>query len=765
MKKAPQKITTTIFLLLIGLMANAQSIQLKKANDLFDHLAYIEAIEAYKDVLDKDKDNGVALANLAHCYRLTSNTKLAEFYYKRALKYNHKDNSLVLYYGQALMSNAKYDEALTQFKQYAKIVPYDSRGEHFVKACENVNTLRKDSSMYKISNFSGNSKESEFGPAFYKGGIVFASSRIKNRLEAKNDWNGEAYTDLYFSEKIGYKWSTPVELSGKTATKFHEGPAVFNSDFSKMYFTRNVNSSTTKRVGTANLKIFEAVLQDDTWVVKSELPFCSDEYSNGHPAITADGKKMYFTSNRLGGQGGKDIYVSYYKEGRWLEPHNLGPEVNTEGDEMFPTVHNDGTLYFASDGLGGFGGLDVFQAIHKGGDANWTVSNIGYPINTSKDDMGLILSPDRQKGFFASNRNGSDDIFELSVSEIKAKEWEKNLPSVTDKEALVVNNAPKSQGDDDYTIKIRPISDTKIENKTPEPGKVKPYRKPPGTGGEPDEKRLPKIPDELLVVADKQPNTFVLKGIVLSKKYNKELANAEIALIDLTDNSVKKFTTKDDGNFYFYLPAQKLYKAVVYDEDGAIVSQKYLNTYNTKEPIMHATLFGKEKTSKEPPIIISPPPPDNYPTWNPKDRPGTIPKKIPDSDTEPPTIIMSAPVFSDPATAKKVTAALVDVNKASLQDLLNNPSYDVVFKVQLGAYNSALNENNNMYKRKNISYEIERNTNSMLRYMSADSFKDATQAKNLAHEAQRKGIRNAFVAVYVNGQRLEKSLEDFEKNR
>lgn len=447
--------------------ANAQA-QLKKANELYDQFAYNEAIELYTTFLKKEKKHPEATAKIADCYRLTSNPRKAAYWYRKAVRYNPDEHLLKFYYAQALMSSKRYDDATEWFKKYTELVGYDSRGWHFLESCQNIEELMKDSSMYIIKKIRFNSKESDFGPAFLNDGLVFASGRESKVIDRKSKWTGESYISMFYTEKAGYKWKDPVELKGKEKTPYHEGPASFSRDGRKMYFTRNVGKSAGRKAGTVNLKIFEATWSGSKWTNEVALPFNSDHYSSGHPAVSPDGSRLYFTSDKPGGFGGKDLYVSKRIGAKWGQPVNLGKSVNTEGDEMFPSILDDGTLYFASDGLGGFGGLDVFAASDPYDYGDWQVSNAGYPINSSRDDFGLILTANRREGFFASNRGGNDDIYQLSVTETKAAELVKVVqvkPLQPPKDQVAKANQPAKKPATKPTTTATPKTTTR--NTTP----------------------------------------------------------------------------------------------------------------------------------------------------------------------------------------------------------------------------------------------------------------------------------------------------------
>lgn len=425
MKRITLSIVLICLFFFLGIGQVLAQAQLKKANDLYDQFAYTEAIELYTDFLKKEKKHPEATAKIADCYRLTSNPRKAAYWYRKAVRYNPDEHLLKFYYAQALMSSKRYEEAAEWFQKYTELVGYDSRGWYFLESCKNIDELMKDSSMYIVKKIRFNSKESDFGPAFLNNGLVFASGRENKVIDRKSKWTGESYISMFYTAKDGYKWKDPVELAGKDKTPFHEGPACFTRDGRKMYFTRNVAKSTGRKAGTVNLKIFEATWNGSKWTNEQALNFNSDHYSSGHPAVSSDGRRLYFTSDKPGGFGGKDLYVSERIGAKWGKPVNLGKSVNTEGDEMFPSILDDGTLYFASDGLGGFGGLDIFAAIDPYDFGDWQISNAGYPINGPRDDFGLILTVNKREGYFASNRGGNDDIYQLSVTETKAAELAK----------------------------------------------------------------------------------------------------------------------------------------------------------------------------------------------------------------------------------------------------------------------------------------------------------------------------------------------------
>lgn len=263
-----------------------------------------------------------------------------------------------------------------------------------------------------------NTKSIEFSPVYYQRGIVYVVAREKNTvLDPKT---GIAYFDLMYTD-LGYGGTAAksVNFSPNIRTQFHEGPCSFSSDGSELFFTR---SNLKGGVGVNNennevqLKIYSAIKGAEDWEQITELPFNNDEYAVAHPAISEEGDYMIFASNMPYGYGGMDLYVVNRQSGTWSEPKNLGPGINTRGNEIFPWLHPDGYLIFSSDGHAGKGGLDLFISRFDNGKANG-LQHLDAPFNSKKDDLGLIVSPDGMSGYFASDRKptkGKDDLYRFT---------------------------------------------------------------------------------------------------------------------------------------------------------------------------------------------------------------------------------------------------------------------------------------------------------------------------------------------------------------
>ena len=389
-----------------------------KAEKLYQSLAYHEAIPLYEKYLEKH-DSSRAMSHLGDCYRLTSKYDKAEYWYSKTLSKGETDPKYKLYLAQMQQVNGHYEEAAKWYAKYKEEVPEDRRSANELKACSDYGQFLLTRDRYEVKNLSINSSGYDFASTLHEGGLVYSSSRDSSKaISREHTWTGTQFFDMWYVKGDKTSFGKPQRMKGDAATKYHEGVASYTQDGKRVYYTRNnfynnkINTSSDKIV---KLKIYESEVEGNKWKNDKSFAYNNDEYSVGHPALTADGNTMYFVSDMPGGYGFTDIYVTKKEGENWGTPKNLGREVNTEGREMFPYVTPEGELYFSSDGHGGLGGLDIFKVKQNSKTQKWgKIRNIGAPLNSSYDDYGFHYGTDKSYGYFSSDRpdgHGLDDIY------------------------------------------------------------------------------------------------------------------------------------------------------------------------------------------------------------------------------------------------------------------------------------------------------------------------------------------------------------------
>lgn len=406
-------------LMLVGMLGWSQNAKLKKADRFMELLDYRAAIPLYQELVSKS-DAPAIKAKLADAYRKLHDYADAEQWYGQLANLSEPNPIHLLYYGQMQQRNGKCAEAEDWYKRYLRLRPYDPRKKHLQRACAYEEELSiKNETVYQVQATTFNAGAADLAPAFYKDGLVFASVRRDSA-----NLNQKTNLDLYYVpiqvQKSELNYGLPTRFSNNLNSRYGEGIATFNTDFTEIYFTRNRQN--TKAEEPARLEIMRAQNpKDSAWSDLEPLPFNNATYSVAHPALTPDGQRLYFSSDMPGGFGGKDLYFSEKINGQWGPPVNLGPTINTEGDELYP-FYQDKRLYFASDGQVGLGGLDIFH-VKELENSDWSeAENLGAPINSRSDDFGLIIISQGNFGYFSSNRPGgmgADDIYSFYKTALK----------------------------------------------------------------------------------------------------------------------------------------------------------------------------------------------------------------------------------------------------------------------------------------------------------------------------------------------------------
>ena len=386
---------------------------------------YIGAIEKLQKILTS-KDDPEAKSLLADCYRLINDTENSEYWYSQTVANEGGQAINKLHYAMMLQVNGKCDQAQDWYSKYIEQVPDDTRGQYLARACQYEEELMtKNAGIFEINHMPFNSNLDDYAPAILGDKVIFASDRDKgSAVKRVHMWTGNPFAELYgvdfkrSGDNPGaFRYGRPDKYSKAVNTKYHEAAVSFADEGNTMYFTRNnyLNGKEGKSDdGIIKLKIYYGTGKDGNYSSLKDLPFNSNEYSVAHPSLTADGSKLYFASDMPGGFGGMDLYASDKDGDTWGPPVNLGPGVNTEGNEIFPFIDANNRLYFSSDGHVGLGGLDQYYSTLKG-ENEWNVPvNLGFPINTTHDDFGMVMDKDEVSGYFTSDRDGGagrDDIY------------------------------------------------------------------------------------------------------------------------------------------------------------------------------------------------------------------------------------------------------------------------------------------------------------------------------------------------------------------
>jgi len=414
MKALQSPITLLSYLLILSLVACTNA-RIKTGDKMYDNLSYTKAIAKYEKVIEKQPDNFDVKLKLADAHRNLNNSEEAERYYAAVAADRGLEGSDNVRYAQVLMKNNKHGLAEKVLQDYLAINPDDKLAADLLASTQRVDELKEDTSAYELKPLPLDFLVSMFGPAHYGNGIVFAAETEITSAASTNPWTGYSYLDLYYMEKDakGY-WDVPVAFDETLNGRFHDGPATFNKEQDMIIYTRSAMRNQKKQLVNEDREnqfyLYSSEKVDGKWQKPKELPFNSPNYSVGHPSLSDDGKTLYFSSNMPGGYGGSDLYKSIYDGETWSEPINLGNEINTPGNEVFPYAHKSGKLYFSSEGHTTLGGLDVFVSESKGGLWSKPV-NLAYPLNSSQDDFAIIFNDNDTTGYVSSNRSGEDMIY------------------------------------------------------------------------------------------------------------------------------------------------------------------------------------------------------------------------------------------------------------------------------------------------------------------------------------------------------------------
>ena len=528
-----------------------QESKMEKADRYYQLLSYAKAIPIYEKVL-KRKDVPAARIKLADCYHKIHDYEHAQGMYQLVVKYPGIDPVHLFQYATVLMSNEEYPKAVEWFTKYLELSDDEiknSLARINMDMCHEIDSFLQRPSDYKIKNVESlNTEYSDFSPMYFGWGIAFSSSRQIDPTAALYGWDEQPYLNLFYAEKGSEgEFGEAGPLKGALQSNFHDGVSAWDSTSKTLFFTRNNLKNRKLKLSderTAHLQLYSCIQQNGKWQAVEAFAFNSDEYSTGHPTLTQDGKTLYFVSDMPGGYGGTDLYFSQKEGESWTAPQNAGPQLNTPGNEMFPSMHPNGMLYYSSDGRGGVGGLDIYSARNEGG--IWEIYHLQYPINSARDDFGLILDAELRKGYFSSNRKGGkgrDDMYSLALPWPPPEEF---LPEESDTlpDTLVVQETS-------LTMESIPTLTQEIE----------------------------------------LPQRIELRGSVW-EKYNKVIDNQHllVTLLELASGEKRSFTPDDPALWSMDLKQNTEYEVIV-EKEGYLVQRKPVSTQTEHELPVETVVF------------------------------------------------------------------------------------------------------------------------------------------------------------------------------
>jgi len=447
----------------------AQDSKTAAGDKKYDSYAYIDAIKTYERVAEKGYKSEDMFKKLGNSYYFNSDFDGAAKWYGELFAMNTSVEPEYYYrYAQSLKSTGQIDKANKILSEFNAKFKNDNRGKLYQEDVNYLDQIKANSGRYTIEDAGINSKYSDYGSFVYDNKIYFASARdTGNFSQRKHKWTNEYFTNLYFADVDATTGKSVKVNKFKTSinTKFHESSPAFTKDGKTVYFTRNnyVNGKKGKDENKITLiKIYKATLDNNgKWGNSIELPFNSDNYSVGHPALSADEKTLYFASDMPGTFGQSDIYKVSINGESYGAPQNLGTSINTEGKETFPYVTSENEIYFASDGHPGLGGLDVFVGNIEDNGTISNIQNVGSDINSPKDDFAYNIDPVSRRGYFSSNKDGgqgSDDIYKfLETRKLQCVQTLEGI--ITDLNTTAVLPGTKVTLYEGTTIKNSTISD------------------------------------------------------------------------------------------------------------------------------------------------------------------------------------------------------------------------------------------------------------------------------------------------------------------
>ena len=648
----------------------------KKADKQYQEKGYMASAGNYQMKHDKEKMTPEVMVRVANSYRLNGESELAEYWYAQCIN-NITNAEDKLHYAEVLQSNGKCEDAVRWFKAYKKSAK-GAKMRDFITDCSEMEAF-VDNKNIEVENVKAlNSNHLDYSAIVTEGGVMFTSTRGKQGASRTTDnWTKDNFSDVYFAATDGEgNLATPRPLGSEINKRYHDGATSVSEEGTIMYFSRN-NSKGKGKSNIVDLKIYSATRSNKVWKNVKELPINGEDFATCHPSISKDGKLLYFSSDRPGGFGGMDIYVSKNENGTWQKPVNLGPTVNTAGNEIFPFSSPAGNLYFASNGHKGLGGLDIFKVekTDENDESTWSMrTHMGKPFNTKKDDFGFTGNMDMTHGFLTSNRpggKGGDDIYSWTAKDDEGIEVEEES-----KINVLVSDMATGDAIRNAVITVKDENGRMVKNNATtnskgmfvhEVDKGKTYMVTVEKDGYiTQEKSISAkklLSNESLNLKLEKLKCVELAGTILSEKYKKGIPSAKVTLVNKCTGEKTVVTTNTDGTFDFCLDQGCDFEVVAnkneFEETQTMVSTMNLgNNTNTKNVKIEMLPVVKPVVSKPTTTTTT-----------------TTPTRVTPTNT---TTVVTAPtrVTTATATTTTTTTTLDEVFRVGGVLTLNNIYYD-----------------------------------------------------------------------------------------
>jgi outer membrane protein OmpA-like peptidoglycan-associated protein len=392
------------------MLGSCATLYTNAGKDAYDNYKYNEAVYFLSKGVAK-KDDADARRKLAESYLKVNDYDNALAVYETASTYTDNTDKDRVNHARVLMAKQRYLDAKTILEGIVSRDANNVTAKQLLASCKSVERFKADSMNYIIEPMAIPAAGPVYSPYLYNGGMIFSSPSGTGELDP---YTNKPYTNLYFTKREGAAWATPSVLEGLNGN-YHDGVAATSPAGTTIIFTRSFMLESGRIAGNeskvSNTQLYSSRRgSDGIWEKPTILPFCDNKYMFAHPTFSSDGKTLYFATDMPGGFGGMDIWVVKMTDNIWGTPMNLGGNINSVGNEVFPSLRKDDELYYSSDAIENLGGLDIMMSANRNGIWERPV-HMSYPINSSTDDFSVAWNPDGKTGYFTSDRYGSDRIF------------------------------------------------------------------------------------------------------------------------------------------------------------------------------------------------------------------------------------------------------------------------------------------------------------------------------------------------------------------